>query len=163
MKISTTLQAKHAKPGVHKVSGAPGLYLKVGESGSGSYFWRFRLGDKRREIGLGSRERVTLAEAREAVKDQDALRRKGVDPIEQRRRERAANGAKSRAEQPIAFREAAEAYLQAHAPSWKHRYARATWLNPIKAYAYSPLHAAGAYQLRRRREAILEREAGSPQ
>jgi hypothetical protein len=24
---------------------------------------------------------------------------------------------------------------------------------------YSPLHAAGAYQLRRRREAILEREA----
>ena len=136
MKISTTLQAKHAKPGVHKVSGAPGLYLKVGESGSGSYFWRFRLGDKRREIGLGSRERVTLAEAREAVKDQDALRRKGVDPIEQRRRERAANVAKSRAEQPIAFREAAEAYLRAHGPSWKHRYARATWLNPIKAYAY---------------------------
>jgi integrase len=30
----------------------------------------------------------------------------------------------------------AEAYLQAHAPSWKLRYARATWLNPIKAYAY---------------------------
>jgi hypothetical protein len=56
---------------------------------------------------------VTLAEAREAVKDQDSLRRKGVDPIEQRRRERAANVAKSRAEQPIAFREAAEAYLRA--------------------------------------------------
>jgi IS30 family transposase len=33
--------------------------------------------------------------------------------------------------------------------------------NPLPSSGYSPLHAAGAYQLRRRREAILEREAAS--
>src|SRR5258708_33632424 len=31
--------------------------------------------------------------------------------------------------------------------------------NALPSGGYSPLHAAGAYQLRRRREAILEREA----
>ena len=31
--------------------------------------------------------------------------------------------------------------------------------NALPLGGYSPLHAAGAYQLRRRREAILEREA----
>ena len=31
--------------------------------------------------------------------------------------------------------------------------------NALSSGGYSPLHAAGAYQLRRRREAILEREA----
>ena len=31
--------------------------------------------------------------------------------------------------------------------------------NALPSGGYSPLHAAGAYQLRRRREAILERES----
>jgi IS30 family transposase len=34
---------------------------------------------------------------------------------------------------------------------------------PLPSGGYSPLHAAGAYQLRRRREAILEREAAFAQ
>src|SRR6476660_2312772 len=36
---------------------------------------------------------------------------------------------------------------------------RAVQRNALPSGGYSPLHAAGAYQLRRRREAILEREA----
>ena len=32
-------------------------------------------------------------------------------------------------------------------------------LNALPSGGYSPLHAAGAYQLRRRRETILERES----
>ena len=27
-------------------------------------------------------------------------------------------------------------HLEAHAPSWKHKYARATWFNSVKKYAY---------------------------
>jgi IS30 family transposase len=34
--------------------------------------------------------------------------------------------------------------------------------NALSSGGYSPLHAAGAYQLHRRREAILEREAALP-
>jgi hypothetical protein len=42
------------------------------------------------------------------------LRDEGHDPIETRRRERADNLAKSRAQQPITFKQMAETYLQAH-------------------------------------------------
>jgi Arm DNA-binding domain len=56
--ISATLQAANAPVGVHKVAGVAGLYLKIGETGTGSYFYRYRLGDRRREIGLGSRDKV---------------------------------------------------------------------------------------------------------
>jgi hypothetical protein len=30
------------------------------------------------------------------------------------------------------FAQAAESYLKAHGPSWKRRYARAVWWNPIR-------------------------------
>jgi integrase len=133
--ISTSLQAGNAGPGVHKTS-ATGLYLKVGQTGAGSYFWRYRLGELRREIGLGSRDRVKLAEARAAASEADALRRKGVDPIDERRRKRAEALAQALAGQPLRFREAAEAYLKDHAPHWKHKYASAVWLNPLVKFAF---------------------------
>jgi hypothetical protein len=69
MKISTALQAKNAGPGVHKVTGADGLYLKVGNAGAGAYYARYRLGERRPAMGLGSRDEVSLADAREAAKD----------------------------------------------------------------------------------------------
>src|SRR4029077_12319352 len=80
--------------------------------------------------------KVKLAEARVAAKDADALRRKGIDPIDERRRERAEAIAKARAAQPLRFREAVEAYLKDHAPHWKHKYARAVWLNPLVKFAF---------------------------
>jgi Arm DNA-binding domain len=69
--ISTDIQAKDARPGIHKISKSTGFYLKVSESGSASYFWRYRFAGKRREIGLGSRKDVSLAEARAEALRQD--------------------------------------------------------------------------------------------
>ena len=134
--ISTALQAANAPVGVHKIAGVAGLYLKIGEAGTGSYFYRYRLGDRRREIGLGSRDKVSLADACKAAKAWAVLRDEGHDPIETRRRERADNLAKSRAQQPITFKQMAETYLQAHGPSWKHRYAKAGWWNPLAKFAF---------------------------
>jgi hypothetical protein len=138
--ISTQLQADDAGPGVHKVTGVVGLYLKIGETGRGSYFFRYRWGDKRRELGLGSCDRVKLAEAREAAKNQDALRRKGIDPVDEKRRVRTeliekqrASGAASGA---VTFEEMTDRFLKAHAGEWKHEYARMTWLNPLKTYGF---------------------------
>ena len=135
MNVSTALQVKNASPGVHKVTGADGLYLKVGD-GAGSYYVRYRLGDRRPAMGLGSRDEISLAAAREAATEAVKLARKGIDPIEARRRERAANLAAERVRQPVDFTQATEAYLAAHAPSWKHRYSRMVWLNPVVNYAY---------------------------
>ena len=64
--ISTERQAQSAGPGSHPVAGVAGLTLEVGKSGSGSYVWRYRFG-RRRFMGLGSRKRVTLAEAIDAA------------------------------------------------------------------------------------------------
>ena len=105
------MQAANAPVGVHKIAGVAGLYLKIGETGAGSYFYRYRLGDRRREIGLGSRDKVSLADACKAAKAWAVLRDAGHDPIETRRRERADNLAKSRAQQPITFKQMAETYL----------------------------------------------------
>jgi integrase len=134
--ISAALQAANAPVGVHKIAGVAGLYLKIGETGAGSYFYRYRLGDRRREIGLGSRDKVSLADACKAAKAWAVLRDEGHDPIETRRRERADNLAKSRAQQPITFKQMAETYLQAHGASWKHRYAKAGWWNPLAKFAF---------------------------
>jgi hypothetical protein len=87
--ISAALQVANAPVGVHKIAGVSGLYLKIGETGAGSYFYRYRLGDRRREIGLGSRDKVSLADACKAAKAWAVLRDEGHDPIETRRRERA--------------------------------------------------------------------------
>ena len=81
--------------------------------------YRYRLGDRRREIGLGSRDKVSLADACKVAKAWAVLRDEGHDPIETRRRERADNVAKSRAQQPITFKQMAETYLQAHSTSYE--------------------------------------------
>lgn len=147
MKIANQMQADRAPIGVHKITGAVGLSLKVGETGKGSYFYRFRLGDRRREMGLGARHEITLAEAREAAAKHKAACKRGEDPIEERLRERAANLAKSRAAKPVVFRQMVEAYLAKHAPGWKHRYARQSWVNPLVNYAYPVIGHLGLDQI----------------
>ena len=64
------------------------------------------------------------------------MRRKGFDPIDERRRERAENLARSRATPPTTFKQMTAEYLRAHGDGWKHKYARAVWLNPLIKYAF---------------------------
>ena len=137
-RISTSLQAKNAKAGVYSVTGASGFGFKKDSDtpGVGSYTVRYRLGARRPTMGLGAFSEISLADAREAAIEAVKLARKGIDPIEQRKREKVANLAAERARRPITFQQAAEAYCEMHAPSWKHRYAARVWLNPIKKYAF---------------------------
>jgi integrase len=141
--ISTDIQAKDARPGIHKISKSTGFYLKVSESGSASYFWRYRFAGKRREIGLGSRKDVSLSEARADASEQAALRRRNIDPVEQRRRERAEEAAKVRAAKPVTFREMTERFVADNAGSWRHKYARTCWLSPVIKYAYPTIGHLG--------------------
>ena len=141
--ISTDLQAKSAGAGIHKIAGATGLNLKVGDNGSGSYVWRYRFAGKRREIGLGSRKDVSLAEARAAAAEQGVLRRRNIDPIDERRREREKIAAKARAAKPVTFRQMTEQFVNEHAPDWKRRNARTAWLSPMAQYAYPKIEQMG--------------------
>jgi integrase len=87
-------------------------------------------------MGLGSLGEVSLADPRKQVFELSAQRNKGVNPIAARRMERADILARSREPASVIFREAAETYCDENALSWKHRYARQNWLNPIVKYAY---------------------------
>ena len=142
--ISTNEQAQAVGPGEYSVKDMPGLTLQVNENGAGSYFWRYRLAGRRRMMGLGPRKTVTLARAIVAAKDADTLRRKNIDPIDDRVRERAAIAAEVRAAKPVVFQKAAETYVDERVRHWRHKYARACWLAPVARYAFPKLGQVNA-------------------
>ena len=136
--IRTATQIKSAKAGLHKVAGATGLYLRKATDGSdsGAWVYRYHLDGKRHQMGLGSIDAQSLAQARKRVVELGAQRNTGADPIGARKRERAEILARERAvAKQVTFAQATESFLRAHGPSWKGRYARAQWRNPIRDYA----------------------------
>jgi integrase len=134
--ISTQAQAENIGPGSWHARNATGLYLNVGETGSRSWVVRFWHGGKRREMGLGSLKEVSLAEAAKKARAALTERDEGRDPIESRKRNRAANLAVARAKKPMVFRDATETLRKALAKTWKHARADQDWFNPIARYAY---------------------------
>lgn len=136
--ITTAMQIKSAKAGLHKVAGAPGLYLRKASDGAdfGAWVFRYRCAGQRRQMGLGSVGAMSLAQARKRVVELSGQRNAGADPIEARKRGRAETLARARAEaKKVTFAQAAEFFLKAYGPSWKGRYARAQWWNPLRDYA----------------------------
>jgi integrase len=139
--IASLAQARRAKEGVYPVKGMEGVYFKKESDaeGAGSFFRRYRargIKGRRRAIGLGPLAQFTeLAELRRDARRVDDLLAEGKDPLHER------DGAAKAAElvRKVDFVVATEAYLAAHARSWKHKYAVSTWLNPIKKYAYPVL------------------------
>jgi Arm DNA-binding domain len=67
------------KPGMY-LDGR-GLYLRIGPSGNKSWIYRFALGGKTRDMGLGPYSDIPLAEARERAATWRKLRLDGIDPI----------------------------------------------------------------------------------
>src|SRR6185437_16534226 len=101
----TALGVPRAKEGYHADGG--GLLLQVTSTGARSWVYRFMLNGRAREMGLGSVNAVTLAQARTKAAECRSLRANGVDPIEARKAQRAkAVLAEARA---ITFKTAAEA------------------------------------------------------
>jgi len=58
----TALQVKHAKP--ERYADGNGLYLHVRDSGSRAWVLRVMVDGKRRNLGLGSTDKLGLAQAR---------------------------------------------------------------------------------------------------
>ncbi|MDJ0823723.1 MAG: Arm DNA-binding domain-containing protein [Paracoccaceae bacterium] len=58
--------------------------MRKRRDGGGQWFLRFTIYDRRREIGLGSTEDVSLKEAREGSSKLRAVLRDGNDPIKER-------------------------------------------------------------------------------
>src|SRR5262249_19973488 len=106
--------------------------VQVGETGSKSWIFVFRFAGRRREMGLGSLERVSLSEARAQRDACNQMLRAHTDPIEHRKRERAA--AILTAHGTITFADAIDKYLTAHAAEWSPKHAQA-WKQTLTQYA----------------------------
>jgi len=121
--------------GRHAVGGVPGLYLNITDTGARSWILRVMVNGKRRHIGLGAFDDVTLAEAREMAREMRKKIAAGVDPVEERMLARAATRDERR--QGLSFADAFEKYftdkLESELKNPKHR---AQWRSTLTTYAY---------------------------
>jgi integrase len=87
-----------------------------------------------REMGLGSLNDVSLAEARKRAAECRLLKSGTTDPIEARRSER--KEAELAAARALTFKECAEAYIESHRPSWRSAKHAAQWTSTLETYAF---------------------------
>lgn len=119
------------------MGGVAGLALQVAASGGRSWILRVRVGEKRREIGLGGYPEVSLAKARErAAEAKDGIRR-GLDPVEERKAARAALSAAQR--QGVTFARAFDSYAATKLPELSTERYREQWRAVMEKHALPEL------------------------
>lgn len=104
------------------------LYLLVAPGGSKSWVQRLTINGRRRDIGLGSCQLITLADARRKALENRLLVFNGGDPTAEKRK----------ANIPT-FQEAA---LKVHAdllPNWKNKAHGKQWIRTLETYAFPKL------------------------
>src|SRR5262249_24957078 len=104
-----------------------GLYLVVDPSGAKRWVSRVVVQGRRRDMGLGSAQLVSLSEAREKAHELRKLARAGGDPLSEKRK----------ASRIIpTFEEAARTVHAEHAGGWKNGKHRDQWLNTLRDYVF---------------------------
>ena len=129
----TALKADKVKPPGYYGDGG-GLFLQVSRYGTKSWVFRFKANGRLREMGLGSLDTYTLAEARDRARECRKLRDEGKDPIEERKAARMQ--AKLDAARSMTFRACAEAYIAAHKAGWRSPKSLTAWEGTLGAYVY---------------------------
>ena len=128
-KLSARRVQTLSDPGRHADGG--GLYLVVDASGGKRWVFLYRMGGKRREMGLGPVLSVSLARARELSAEARALVADGVDPIDARR----APPPEAPAPPAVTFADVAERYMQDREATWRNPKHRAQWRQTLKEQA----------------------------
>jgi integrase len=126
-RLSNTAVKTASRPG--RFSDGDGLFLVVGATGSKSWVCRVQKFGRRRDFGLGSASKVSLALAREKAREIRSWMEAGLDPILERRR---AGGIPT-------FREAAAMVHATNKETWRNGKHRAQWLRTLEVYAFPSL------------------------
>ena len=103
-----------------------GLFLMVGPSGSKSWLVRVQKDGKRRDIGVGGANKVSLALARDRAGIVRSQVEAGIDPVAERRK---AAGVPT-------FREAAALVHAEHKRGWRNAKHGGQWLATLTTYAF---------------------------
>ena len=131
-RLSALAVSRATEPGMYP--DGLGLYLRVGPSGSKSWVFRYRVGNSRRDMGLGPVHAISLADARAKAAECRKLRVDGADPLQVRENVRMA--AKLEEAKALSFKECAEKYIAAHAPGWRNAKHGDQWRSTLATYAY---------------------------
>lgn len=125
------------EPGTHAVGGCSGLVLVVKASGARSWILRARVGNRRRDFGLGGFPTVPLADARAKARELRDKLAQGIDPVTERQAAKAAHIAAQA--KRVTFREAAERYHQDKAGEFRSAKHRKDWLSSLERHAFPHL------------------------
>lgn len=124
-----------AKPG--KIGDGGGLWLTIHPNGARYWSFRYKMpGGRPREMGMGSESDVSLAEAREAARENRRLMRAGIDPITHK------NAAQAE-QRGMSFADVAALYLEAHADTWRNPKHRAQWGATLRTYVFPKIGSLG--------------------
>jgi len=103
-----------------------GLYLVVEPSGAKRWVLRTMIRGRRRDIGLGGAQLVSLADAREKAINLRRIARAGGDPIAEK---------KAKAGVPT-FAEAARLVHAEHLPAWRNEKHAAQWIDTLERFVF---------------------------
>ena len=112
-----------------------GLYLQISSAESRSWIFRYAHNGRTREMRLGSLKAVGLAAARAKAQQCREQLADGIDPIVARDAERlrlAVENART-----ITFDQCAEAFIRAHASTWRNSKHHAQWTNTLAHHGHA--------------------------
>ena len=108
------------------------LYLRVAAGGSKGWIFRFTIGGRTRDAGLGPYPAVSLVKAREEAERCRRLVASGVDPIHARNEQREA--AQIASAKAMTFEQCARSFIASHEPGWKSRRTSQQWRTTLNTY-----------------------------
>lgn len=132
--LSAVEVSRLTAPGLVAVGVVPGLHLQITPTGARSWTLRIKIGDKRRDMGLGPYPGVTLAQAREKARQAREVVDAGQDPILERQRAQSSLRASQSLEKTFAW--CATQYIAAHADGWRNAKHGQQWVNSLQTYAF---------------------------
>lgn len=109
-----------------RYSDGNGLYLVVSDTGAKRWMLRIVVHGRRRDMGLGGANLVSLADARQLALQYRLIARNGGDPLEERRKDRVTTPT---------FAEAARKVHAELLPTWKNGKHAQQWINTLETYA----------------------------
>jgi integrase len=120
------------------------LYFRVAPGDARGWVFRFAMHGRSRDCGLGPYPTVTLKAARAAADECRQLVARGIDPIEHRKEQRAAEAIE--AAKAMTFDQCAAAYIKAREAGWRNAKHRQQWTNTLRSYVSPvfgrlPVHA----------------------
>jgi integrase len=138
MVILTKFKAHNIKPGDNPIADGTvsGLRLHPGKvKGRGKWLLRFvsPQTNKRREMGFGAYDEVSITEARKSATAARVLIREGTDPIEARKADKSALRTEAQA---FTFEKAARKVHEDLKPGWQNPRHAANWIKSLEMYVF---------------------------